>query len=319
MKTNDKKSEDSKTLRSQCPACSETRTTISGVAAISPWVLELAHKSGPSTTTFRECPRCFSSWFSILYEDSILRGLYSEYRGANYFKVRNAWEPTYTKKLNKGLDSSASWMTTRKQQIMDSLNKFGVQTESMTSVLDFGGGHGGIIPDFAERYLLEANEKIDPPEGIKHIKSLSEIKGKELDLVMCCGVLEHVNSPYDLAREIYSVKSNYYLFEIPTGNPIARIGLFNYEFVLKYVAGNKKIWRTIQFLERKISLRFRRLFPLRCSEHIQFIRKEGLNLLLERAGFKVLVLEETNPNKNLSDSKNLGFNLGLLAICSRAT
>jgi hypothetical protein len=317
MKTKKEETKDSKETRFQCPACNDKRNTMVSAAVISPWVLELAQKSSPSTTSFQQCPNCFSSWFSVFYDDSILRALYSDYRGLLYFSVRNSWEPTYTENLNKGLDSSEEWMRTRKLQILESLSKAGIRTDVMTSVLDFGGGHGGIIPDFSERYLLEANENIAPPKGITHIKSLDEVIGKELDLVMCCGVLEHVNSPFNLVKEIFSVKSNYYLFEIPTGNPSVRTGLANYEAVLRYVARNKAIWRTIQILERKVHRKFRKFFPLRCSEHIQFISKEGLRMLLERAGFEVLALEETNPNTNLTDGQNLGFDTGLLAICKR--
>jgi hypothetical protein len=316
--TREKKNlQDLNQARYRCPACDGNGKNLGCSAAISPWVLDLAQKTEPRTTSFLECTQCLSSWFDISYDDSILTALYREYRGSNYFQIRNSWEPTYTERLNEGLDSGEDWIKARKDQISESLTNAGIQIELMTSVLDFGGGHGGIIPDFAERYLLEANENIDPPQGVKILKSLDEIKGKELDLVMCCGVLEHVNSPLDLAREIFSVESKYYLFEIPTGNPIVRVGPMKYRNVLGFIARRKRIWRIIQILERKSNLRFRKFFPLRCSEHVQFISKEGLKLLLERAGFSVLALESTNPNKNLSDSKNLGFADGLLAICHR--
>jgi hypothetical protein len=187
----------------------------------------------------------------------------------------------------------------------------------MNSVLDFGGGHGGVMPKFPKRYLLEANESVELEQGVIHVRNWDEAKSLTLDLVMCCGVLEHLNDPDELVKTILELNSNIYLFEVPTGTPKHRRGIASFSWFLKLIASRKIIWSLIQKEERRAKPKWRKYFPLRCSEHLQFFSAVGLASLLSRCGLEVIEMSQTSPNESLVNSQNLGFEVGLIAVCRK--
>lgn len=300
-----------------CPACENRCTNIGTSAVVSPWVLELAGVLKKITPKYVICEKCGSGWFTNTYTEEILNALYKEYRGEHYFLIRNSWESTYTKELNEGLNNGQSWLDGRRFQIERSIKQAGYDPQKMESVLDFGGGHGGVMPKFPHRYLMEANESVKPEPGITLIRKWDEAKLLDLDLVMCCGVLEHLNEPMSVVRKILELNAEVYLFEVPTGTPVKRAGLVRFSLILKLLASNKSIWRSIQKIERRTKLKWRKFFPLRCSEHLQFFTLVGLFELLSRCGLEVLELTETTPNDSLTDSAGLGFQVGLIAVCRK--
>ena len=300
-----------------CPACGQRSYKLGSWAVISPWVLELSGEAKSITTEYRVCSFCKSSWFNHSFSPKILDSLYRSYRGEEYFRIRNSWEPTYTKQLNSELNSGVEWLDGRRAQITKSLESAGLKPTEMESVLDFGGGHGGVMPKFPKRYLLEANESADPEIGVQLIRQWEEAQKLSLNLVMCCGVLEHLNQPASVVTTILELESDIYLFEVPAGIPATRKGLSANRLFLKVLSSNKFLWREIQKLERRLSRAWRIYFPLRCSEHLQFFSREGLSQLLENCGLEVLVIQETNPNQALTDEKNLGFETGLIAVCRK--
>ncbi len=300
-----------------CPACNAQHHGKSSAAIVSPWVLELAGKVGQVCPKYRVCASCNSAWFDISYTTEILESLYKGYRGLEYFTIRNSWEPTYTKELNSNLNHGEKWLEGRTRQILNALEVAGFDPSKMESVLDFGGGHGGVMPKFSSRYLLEANEAVVPEPGVQLIRTIDDAKSLDIDLVMCCGVLEHLNNPTELVKTIMELKSKTYIFEVPTGTPLIRSGAASSTTMLKLVASNRHLWQMVQRAERRVGRKWRKWFPLRCSEHLQFFSSEGLRILLENCGLEVLSISETKPNEALSDEKNLGFEVGLIAVCQK--
>jgi len=302
---------------SDCPACSESSPTSTSIAIVSPWVAELTQTSTVDTLKYLICSSCGTGWFATWYTENMLDALYKSYRGEKYFKVRNSWEPSYTAGLNSGLNHGEKWLDGRRKQIEKSIVDAGFDPSAMQSVLDFGGGHGGVMPRFPKRYLLEANESVQPEEGVTQIRSWDSAKSLNLDLVMCCGVLEHLNDPSELVKTILELNSNVYLFEVPTGTPLHRKGFARFSWCLRIVASQKLAWSLIQKIERRIKPKWRIFFPLRCSEHLQFFTPLGLESLLTRCGLEVIELSETSPNESLINGQNLGFEVGLIAVCKK--
>jgi hypothetical protein len=156
-----------------------------------------------------------------------------------------------------------------------------------------------------------------PENGVQLVRSLEEAKKIPLDLVMCCGVLEHLNDPEELVKTILAFNAEVFLFEVPTGTPSHRKGLAKYRFLLKLFASNRVLWRIVQKIERNSDRKWRAYFPLRCSEHLQFFSTDGLSQLLEYCGLEILIISETKPNTALADEQNLGFEAGLIAVCRK--
>jgi hypothetical protein len=301
-----------------CPACGMKNSSKGTAAVVSPWVVELSQAENLTNPRYKICMHCNSSWFNKSYSQAVLDSLYSAYRGEEYFRIRNSWEPTYTENLNSGLNGGEEWLSGRRRQILESLESAGAAPRNMKSVLDFGGGHGGVMPRFPKRYLLEANESVVPEQGIELIHEWEEAKKLSLDLVMCCGVLEHLNDPKELVKTMLELDTEIYLFEVPTGIPINRKGLSANLFLLQILAKNRLMWRAIQKIERRLGRTWLGYFPLRCSEHLQFFSQAGLFLLLDSCGLEILEITETHPNKSLTDKENLGFEIGLIAICRKS-
>lgn len=303
---------------SNCPACGMQNLEFGSAAIVSPWVVELSRETKIVAPKYKFCSYCGSSWFDRGYSDQVLSSLYKSYRGDDYFRIRNGWEPTYTKALNSDLNNGRDWLQGRQLQITQSLLEAGVDSSNMISVLDFGGGHGGVMPRFPNRYLLEANESVIPDPGVKLVRVWAEAKLLSLDLVMCCGVLEHLNDPRSLVKTIIELDSSIYLFEVPMGIPARRKGPSANQQFLKILASNRHLWRLVQIFERRLGRTWRDFFPLRCSEHLQFFSKRGLVRLLEDCGLEVLVVKETEPNESLVNRENLGFESGLMAVCRKS-
>ena len=303
--------------RHKCPACGENfDPQQNSKAAISPWILELSKIGKVHTTLMRECGTCRTKWFTASYPDSVMKAIYEEYRGEKYLKVRSRWEPTYSKQLNEALNDDPTWMAGRQQQVIDTLNFSGIDISQIKTVLDFGGGHGGVMPPAQNRYVYDTNEQIISKNNIKVIHSWDDAKNLNLDLVMCCGVLEHVNAPEQLVNLLCETNAKYFYIEVPSGTPKRRIGPLAIEPVLKILMSHHRIWSLIQKIERRFP-KISRFMPLRCSEHLQFFTKEGLSRLLSKSGLHEMYLGSYGVNINLVDGKNLAFDSALTAIYTR--
>lgn len=298
-----------------CPACESKRIVPYCFAAVSPWVLELARNAAQSIVEICECLHCNTIFTSSTFPDVVLGALYRDYRGSEYQKIRQSWEPGYTIDLNSALNGDESWMQTRQSDILASLNKAGVNIEDIEVCVDFGGGHGGVMPNFPKKYVFEENKQVKDSDTVQVLTIWESVKELKPDLVMCCGVLEHVNYPVELIKLIQSSDAKYFYFEVPAGTPAKRVGLFSKPVFLKLIQKNKPMWRFIQKTERSIGRnRTRRYFPFRISEHLQFFSEKGLQALLENSGFKVLYIGTQDHNSGLADSKNVAFNQTIGAI-----
>jgi hypothetical protein len=304
--------------RSACPACASTNLHFQCHAIVSPWIWHLSRERKNRLTRYISCKECNSTFFDIVFSESLMNALYSDYRGEKYFNIRNSWEPSYTRELNQNLISSKSWLRSRQEQIMVALKSASIELDSIDSVIDFGGGHGGVMPPVKNKFLIEKNKSVATSPDIRVFGSISETKGLKFDLLMCCGVLEHVNSPVDLLFELSQINCQWYLFEVPSGIPKRRRYLSALRLILIIASSQKFFWRLIQASERKVSFHKRHLFPLRCSEHLQFFTSLGVLRLLNRSGFEVIGIFSSKTNEDLVNAEKLGFQDGIIVVARKS-
>lgn len=305
--------------RLSCPGCGLLGHGKYNWAIIAPWVAELGdEKLGPSK--YRICTRCGLGWSDINYSENVLKGIYSEYRGKRYLQVRNSWEPTYSEELNRSLDFGDGFLKTRRDFITTLISEIDKNfIESASGVVDIGGGHGGVMPNWPNlenKFVLEISNA-EPAEGIESITDFSDIPSNQsIDLIMCCGILEHLNSPTDfltdLANKTRNMKSNscrYYYFEVPNGAPKYRNnGLLP---VLLIASHFKLLWRVYdKFIKRVTGSNF----PIRIAEHIQFFEVQSLEYLLTANGFKVLSSSSYESLNDLPGARSLNFQSGLAIV-----
>jgi hypothetical protein len=294
--------------RFSCPACGSSDTVLFCSAVVSPWVSQLARERNPSALEIRECDICATVFSDCGYSPKVMAALYKKYRGEEYQNIRQCWEPGYTKELNSALNGSSRWMELRQQDILKSISKAGINSATIETCVDYGGGHGGVMPNFLKRFVFEENSQVRERENLKILRHWSEVGELRPDLVMCCGVLEHVNNPKELINQIKTSGAKYYYFEVPAGRPARRVGIFASKIVLELIARSNLLWRVIQTFERNFGdKKLRKYFPFRISEHLQFFSETGLQKLIENSGLKVMHVSTQDHSAGLAGSKNMAF------------
>jgi Methyltransferase domain len=300
--------------RSSCPSCGlEDSRKQATFGIINPWVLEIG---GVSTSDlfhkYSICTRCKCGWFQLAYPKILIDNLYAKYRGSNYFQVRNSWDKSYSITLNNGLKNDKIWMQSRQRSVETFLQASGINPNKIQSCVDIGGGEGGVIPDLpnAAKFILETNTEILLQDGVEKIETYEELKVVNPDLIMCCGLLEHLNSPKEFLEFISSIVKDetYFYFEVPVGVPSERQISKIKMSITKALSRSRRFWSLAIILEKQISkLTRRNMLPLRISEHLNFFSEESLLEILHRGGYEVLNLNKFAINSLLPGGKSLSF------------
>jgi hypothetical protein len=296
----------------RCPICNGTAKTVRR-AFISPWVRNLGgiHQR---RSKYCLCSSCESGFFDYRYSAAEMEGIYSDYRGARYLRARQEWEPSYTRSLNDSLGSSNEVLHLRHQFVLSALPEN--RRRAIQRVIDVGGDRGQFIPpDFPERFVLDVSGK-ELVEGVQRISSLVEAGQVAPNLVMACGVLEHVPQPIELMKDLRNIATNerhaLIYIEVPGGVPTRR-SFWSQQTAtaLGSVASRlRPLWAMLdsmsarQNLPRSISSNF---MPMRQSEHINFFSRLGLENLTTSVGMRVLLLDEIAVPSMLLDSGRVQF------------
>lgn len=212
-----------------------------------------------------QCWHCGHLFLDIRFTSREMGNLYRDYRGHDYTKLREIYEPGYTarnEQLNAGINYRAeveAWLIPH------------VGTPS--SVLDWGGDTGINTPFVGKSGLVHIFDISEKPviAGTQRV-SRRDIEQHEYDLVTCCSVIEHVPYPHRTLldiRETMGDRGLLYL-EVP------------FEDVMHDQHTNacvrKKHWH----------------------EHINFFSRESLARLVERCDFTPVasnMLEVTTAGK----------------------
>lgn len=311
--------------RQECPACHNPTDLYSRVAIVSPWIRQITGMQRRSTE-YHVCSKCGSGWSDLAYSNRELARLYSDYRGHTYLKIRQHWESSYTSELNQSLNFGNVSLSLRRNSMESLIESVSPGFKNKASiVLDFGGGHGGLIPNWPNlkrKIVLDVSGVATMPE-IENISSISELKSVgSPDLVMACGILEHLNSPVEfltqLARDINDLQPQnsglLFYFEVPSGVPNRKS--LPAATTLAYMASFfAPIWQLYDRLSCKIGVS---KYPIRIAEHIQFFSESGLEYALSLAGFESLTFSDYSANHTLESSDGIRFTniLGVVARIS---
>ncbi|GHU12754.1 hypothetical protein FACS189449_07010 [Alphaproteobacteria bacterium] len=183
-----------KYFTSRCILCNSHSIKRYG-AYVYPFVLDRAFNNDKNVKTdILYCRKCDFSFFELRPDNTAMAKLYKDYRGVEYQKLRQMYEPEYTEKFNFDLGHAA--IKERKEHVGKILNKV-CDISKIKNVLDYGGDEGQFMPDElsdCNRCVYEISN-INPLPGIKKITSYDELLKQEWDFMMLCHVLEHVSDP----------------------------------------------------------------------------------------------------------------------------
>ena len=311
-----------KPIRVSCPACGDSSRDLQRTALIAPWINELASVS-LSNCQYNICQGCKSGWTDILFSKGELEKIYGDYRGKEYLRIRHKWEPSYSQRLNESLDRGDFYFKARRvelERILDQVDSNFLQNVGV--VIDVGGGHGSLIPDWPsiERRIVIDVSGVNTKEGVESISNWSYLQeSQEINLVMNCMVLEHLNDPKEFLIRLRENFLSYcsipektlFWFEVPQGVPL-RSKLTFKTWLLSLACKHSFFWSLLD----KLVVRKPESWPLRIAEHIQFFTGEGMCRLLQSSGFEPILVTEFEINQALEGSAGIKFS-GTLAVVAK--
>lgn len=225
-----------------------------------------------------------------------MHNLYQQYRGKDYFQIRNKYEPWYTAQINDGIGDEKEF-SLRRKILLKYLQKNNIEN-NFKYVLDHGGDKGQMISPSgglnAEFRAVCELSGVETEEGVTRI-SPEEARAVDWDLILSCHVIEHLPDPFSYLQEILSLgnSNTTYFFELPHENHIishycSRPGYISW---LNILSKNEKLMMFFDFysvLTRKL---FNRIFLggfTALREHLQFFTVNGFSQLLKNSGFNVV-------------------------------
>lgn len=179
--------------------------------------------SSSITIPYGLCENCnfLAPWYEIT--DDQLRDYYSFYLDTEYIQARCRFQPGFAE-LSKLMGSAEEADLRRRQHedyFMPILENYrqsnGLET---ISLLDYGGGEGGIQPkaDWISTNIIEVSSD-DKPKGSQNLES--SLEKQRFDIVQCLHVIEHVGNPLDTCKDLVSrCKDNGLIYiEVPIEFP----------------------------------------------------------------------------------------------------
>jgi SAM-dependent methyltransferase len=278
--------------RLNCIIC-DRPVSLSSYGLVAPFISELTDAPEESPVTLQHCAACQLSFFSHRYSDAELTAIYGGYRGSDYVRVRKRWEPWYGSGVNNAYEAGSKDVVSRRT-FMEGLIAQATPRHFRVAV-DFGGDEGQFFPDSAvdRKIVIEVSGK-PMLEGVELYEDLGSI-GVSPDLVMVCHVLEHLNDPAALLREVRQVIDAEGVLYVEVPMDLPRLHHWHarepYKRYLAHVARTRWPLVASDFLSgvsRQAGLRIPRLGVVKQSEHINYFTERSLKTLLTVAGFSVL-------------------------------
>lgn len=302
-----------------CPICGGREARISW-ALVAPFLRAYALAAdAPRTAQLRECRSCGHRFFRERMDREELNRLYSDYRSSSYLRVRQRWEPWYTRALNEAT-LQAGVAEARQEALRSLLREAGWALGERHPIVDIGGDRGQCIPlDCSDgAYVLEASG-VQPVEGVQRISSLAELP-RPAGLVLCLHVLEHLPDPVGFMREIAEsdqlAPGCLVVLEVPLER--ARLGpLLHtrlYRGWLEWLSRRRHLLVALDFLATAARLKLGEVLPplfMKLHEHVNFFSDGSLTRIASEAGLEVTVVPSCRESR-------LGKHRGVIRVLAHA-
>uniref|UniRef100_E6PD92 Uncharacterized protein n=1 Tax=mine drainage metagenome TaxID=410659 RepID=E6PD92_9ZZZZ len=292
-------------VQSECPCCLN-RSFKSFLALTSPFIAEFVLEEPPSPTALLECKACHFRFFKHRFTDEEATRLYQGYRGPDYFRVRNRFEPWYTKHINDSIGSNPVEIAVRKRLASGFIRSY-IRNWKAGAVLDYGGDRGQFIPDdiASDKYVFDISGAV-PEAGVTALSSVTDLRKNRYDLIMLCHVLEHLSEPASILEELRSLSTNssaFYFVEVPYERfsmPFSSENAALRWYLTAIGTMPAPILTAIDFYSTAVRTKLALVPPLgfpKLSEHINFFDVSSLTALLQRCGFEVVACRVMNQAK----------------------
>lgn len=290
--------ESQKSMRSSsCLCCAEAEAQAEW-GMVSAFLARRALGENPAKTRLLRCAACGFSWSERGLTEKQAHKLYVGYRGPEYFAQRHASEPWYSSKINASIGSELSMMSRREAMAgtMESARKLAGE-RPVGVAMDFGGDKGQMLKDLPdqEKWVYDLSGAELCPWA-KKAGGLDEQKGR-CDMAMACQVMEHVESPLELARQVVAlVKPGGWVYlEVPFEQwRQASAGSAWRARWLDAVARRSWLMMGLDFVSTASRIAFGWVPPFgfwALREHLNFFTEKSLDAVGRAAGLEVVVVE----------------------------
>jgi len=154
-------------------------------------------------TNALRCPHCGFVFSQIRPDGDEMARLYAGYRGPDYVRGRDTYEPGY-RDVNPLIGDGPVEIENRQQAMAEFLGA-AADLSGVRRVLDYGGDRGQHIPRMfsgCEKIVFDISGQQSAP-GVRSVNAIEDARGA--DFVMISNVLEHVSYPPRLLEEVLAV------------------------------------------------------------------------------------------------------------------
>lgn len=220
--------------RAKCAACAND-ISFAMSAFFAPFLQERMFGGQYKPTMLMHCPACGMYYSQYRPTDDEMALLYKDYRGEEYQKQRQRYEPGYTVQKNANLYEPADGGGERMSGMISFISEHADVSECRT-VLDFGGDKGQFIPsEFvnAKKYVYEISgpEVVD---GVELLTDYNELGGKDWDIILCNMVMEHLSDVKTYFSDLVRLMGEDTLLYIEVPNE-HYLGDNNYAFIHEHI------------------------------------------------------------------------------------
>lgn len=163
------------------------------------------------TTSMHLCRRCMFFYLNPRFDEGDLKRFYTP----EYFERRKALEPGWNPPAETEMEKVRASEALRRDMVAAVLRQ---QRKMPESILDFGGGYGGLIPlqleGLKNAYVIDTGV-VQTGEGITRLNDLDD--KAPYDMIMCTHVLEHLAKPAEVLKRFKSAlaRDGFIYIEVP--------------------------------------------------------------------------------------------------------
>lgn len=271
---------------------------------VSPFLARYVVGAAPSRCSLAQCETCSFRFFDARLTPTEVHKLYSGYRGKEYFRVRHAVEPWYSKNVNDGIGGDPDEIHRRNAAFENFVGPH-LDMGEVGTVLDYGGDRGQFIPAplGKRKFVFELSDAI-PVEGITRIGSDAELQQWRFDFLMLCGVLEHCSEPLEMLQTLRRLakgpESRFFIGVPYEWFDLRLIGTGKlYHAYLDVLRRSGPLLTLVDFYSTAARVRWDTVPPLgivKCHEHLNFFNEQSMTALLRRAGMEMIACSTTQTN-----------------------
>jgi hypothetical protein len=289
-----------------CLCCGNRQLRLE-TTVVSGFLAERAWKGEPELTTMAFCNQCGFCFFGRGLSTGEADRLYRGYRDADYFAIRNRWEPFYTRAQHEAvIDWSHS--PSRTDDLRKTFAQAGLPSR-FRYALDHGGHQGHMLQgiDAASKVVFDP-AGCEPLAGVTAVSDAADIP-PQCDLFLSCQVLEHASDPVGYLRQAASLCADGACLYIEVPDELWSNRVLHgpvRDAWLKLLLRHHRLLILADMLSTGCRVKLGFLPPMGfipMREHLNYFTITALDSILPAAGFQVLLSGRNNGGQIFAVAK----------------